>query len=302
MMRKAAVVAVLALAAGLARAEDDFMTKVTDKYVDSNGVKIHYVTAGKGPLIVFIHGFPDFWYSWHNQMEGLMSDYTVCALDTRGYNLSDKPEGVENYDMSLLVGDVAAVIKAEGAEKAVIVGHDWGGAIAWSFAAMVPQMTDKLIIVNLPHLECMARELANNPAQQANSQYARNFQKPDSHKQLNATMLATMVSRGDPDLKAKYQTAFENSSFDSMMNYYRRNYPSGTDGAQRPSLPKIQMPVLQFHGLTDTALMPGGLNNTWEYLEKDWTLVTFPGVGHWSHHEKPKEVTDMMRAWLKLHE
>jgi pimeloyl-ACP methyl ester carboxylesterase len=116
-------------------------------------------------------------------------------------------------------------------------------------------------------------------------------------------MLATMVSRGDPDLKAKYQTAFENSSFDAMMNYYRRNYPKGADEAgASPELPKIQVPVLQFHGLADTALLPGGLNNTWDYLEKDWTLVTFPGVGHWAHHEKPQEVTDMMRAWLKLHE
>ena len=301
MLRKAVIGWIVALVCATAQA-DDFMTKVSDHYADSNGVKIHYVKAGQGPLIVFIHGFPDFWYSWHNQMEGLMSDYTVVALDTRGYNLSDKPTGVENYDMSLLVGDVAAVIKSEGAEKSVIVGHDWGGAIAWSFAAMMPQMTDKLIIVNLPHLDCMARELANSPAQQANSQYARNFQAPDSHTRLNATMLATMVSRGDPDAKAKYQKAFENSSFDSMMNYYRRNYPSGAEAGGERRLPKIKMPVLQFHGLTDTALMPGGLNNTWDYLEKDWTLVTFPGVGHWAHHEKPKEVTDMMRAWLKLHE
>jgi pimeloyl-ACP methyl ester carboxylesterase len=235
-------------------------------------------------------------------MEGLMSDYTVVALDTRGYNLSDKPAGVENYDMTLLVGDVAAVIKAEGAQKAVIVGHDWGGAIAWSFASAMPQMTDKLIIVNLPHLDCMARELATNPAQQSNSQYARDFQAPDSHTRLNATMLASMVSRGDPDAKAKYQKAFENSSFDSMMNYYRRNYPSGEAAGGEPRLAKIKMPVLQFHGLTDSALLPGGLNNTWDYLESDWTLVTFPGVGHWAHHEKPQEVTDMMRAWLKLHE
>jgi pimeloyl-ACP methyl ester carboxylesterase len=301
MMRKAAMAACLLLSSGAYAG--DFMSKVTDQYVDSNGVKIHYVKAGQGPLIVFIHGFPDFWYSWRHQMEGLMNEYTVVALDTRGYNLSDKPEGVENYDMSLLVGDVAAVIKNEGAQKAVIVGHDWGGAIAWSFAAMLPQMTDKLIIVNLPHLDCMARELANNPAQQANSQYARNFQQPDSHTRLNATMLATMVSRGDPEAKEQYQKAFENSSFDAMMNYYRRNYPKGADEAGgAPRLPRIQMPVLQFHGLTDTALLPGGLNNTWDYPEKDWTLVTFPGVGHWAHHEQPSEVTNMMRAWLKLHE
>jgi len=279
---------------------EDFMKKVTDHYADSNGVKIHYVKAGQGPMILFIHGFPDFWYTWHKQMEGLMDSYTVVALDTRGYNLSDKPEKQEDYAMPLLVGDIAAVIKAEGRDKSVIVGHDWGGAIAWSFAAMMPQMTDKLIIFNLPHLECMARELANNPDQQKNSGYARQFQQPGSEKMLNATMLATMVSNGDPDLKAKYQEAFDRSSLAGMMNYYRQNYPK--EGAEGPGvqLPKIQMPVLQFHGLNDTALMPGGLNNTWEYLEQDWTLVTYPGVGHWSQHERAQESTAMIRAWLAM--
>jgi len=283
---------------------DDFMKKVEDKYADSNGVKIHYAKAGKGPLIVFVHGFPDFWYTWHVQMEGLMDSYTVCAMDTRGYNLSDKPEKQTDYAMPLLVGDVAAVIKAEGAEKAVVVGHDWGGAIAWSFAAMMPQMTDKLIIFNLPHLECMARELANSPDQQKNSGYARNFQKPDSEKMLSATMLATMVSNGDADLKAKYEEAFGRSSLAGMMNYYRQNYPKpeGEGGAPPVKLPKIQMPVLQFHGLNDTALMPGGLNSTWEHLDKDWTLVTYPGVGHWSQHEKAAESTAMIKAWLAMHQ
>lgn len=278
---------------------EDMIAK--DMYADSNGVKIHYVKAGQGPLIVFIHGFPDFWYTWHVQMEGLKDSYTVCAMDTRGYNLSDQPEGEENYDMALLVGDVAAVIKAESQEKAVIVGHDWGGAIAWSFAATMPQMTDKLIIFNLPHLEGMARELANNPEQQKNSTYARNFQKPDSEKMLNATMLASMVSHGDAGLKAKYQEAFDRSSLAAMMNYYRRNYPKEGGTAPAVHLPKIQAPVLQFHGLKDTALMPGGLNNTWEYLDQDWTLVTYPGVGHWSQHEKANESTAMIKAWLAMH-
>lgn len=299
MQKLIAVVAAFAVCAG-AYAED-FMKKVTDHYADSNGVKIHYVKAGEGPMILFIHGFPDFWYSWHNQMEGLMDEYTVVAMDTRGYNLSDKPEKQEDYAMPLLVGDVAAVIKAEGQAKSVIVGHDWGGAIAWSFAAMMPQMTDKLIIFNLPHLECMARELANNPDQQKNSGYARRFQEPGSEKMLNATMLATMVSNGDADLKAKYEEAFGRSSLAGMMNYYRQNYPkAGADGPG-VKLPKIQMPVLQFHGLNDTALMPGGLNNTWDYLEKDWTLVTYPGVGHWSQHERPAESTAMIKAWLAMH-
>jgi pimeloyl-ACP methyl ester carboxylesterase len=204
--------------------------------------------------------------------------------------------------MELLVSDVAAVIKNEGREKAVIVGHDWGGGIAWSFAAAMPQMTDKLIIVNLPHLENMARELQNNPQQHANSVYARNFQKPDSHKMLNATMLATMVSQGDPDKKAKYQAAFEASSMDAMMNYYRANYPREPYSENVVDIPNIHCPVLQFHGLDDTALLPGGLNDTWDHLDADWTLVTMPNTGHWSHHERPELVTETMKWWLKMRE
>lgn len=108
----------------------DLMDRVEHGYADSNGVKIHYASIGEGPLVVMIHGFPDFWYSWRHQMEVLSSDFQVVAIDQRGYNKSDQPEGDENYDMRYLVGDVAAVIRHLGRDKATIVGHDWGGAVA----------------------------------------------------------------------------------------------------------------------------------------------------------------------------
>jgi pimeloyl-ACP methyl ester carboxylesterase len=250
--------------------------------------------------VVFIHGFPDFWYSWKHQMEGLSSEYTVVAMDTRGYNKSDKPEGGKHYAMPNLVEDVAAVIRAEKSESAIVVGHDWGGMIAWSFAMAHPEMTEKLIIVNLPHPKGLINELATNPDQQKNSAYARNFQKPDSHKMLNANMFASMVSRGDEELKGYYLTAFENSSFDAMMNYYRQNYPKEPYDKESTDFAPIKMPVLQFHGLNDSALLPGGLNDTWNNLEKDFTLVTIPGVGHWSHHEAADMVTDTMKWWLAM--
>lgn len=198
----------LLCAATPAFAADD----VEHRYAQNDGVKIHYVAMGEGPMVVFIHGFPDFWYSWRHQMNGLKDDYRVVALDTRGYNKSDKPERQEDYDMSLLVQDVAAVIKAEGGEKAVIVGHDWGGAIAWRFALTLPQMAEKLVIVNLPHPKGFLRELANNPEQLANSQYARDFQHPDSHKKLDARTLAGFVAK-DEETRARYIEAFERQNF-----------------------------------------------------------------------------------------
>lgn len=278
---------------------DDWWESVEHKYADSQGVRIHYAMSGAGPLVVFIHGFPDFWGSWHHQMKGLSSEFSVAAMDTRGYNLSDQPQGLEKYQMSALVGDVAAVIRAENRDKAIIVGHDWGGAIAWAFAANQPQMTDKLIIVNLPHIACLARELMKeDSAQHRSSAYARMFQGENSHKALSTQMLVGIVAPKSPELKQKYTEAFERSNFESMMNYYRCNYPR--EPYQMPELPKIEVPVLQFHGLQDTALLPPALNQTWEYLTQDWTLVTLPGVGHWAHQQAADKVTDTMLWWLKM--
>ena len=117
-------------AAQTAAAPADLFDRVTHGYATSEGgVKIHYASLGSGPLVVMIHGFPDFWYSWRHQMAALADRFQVVAIDQRGYNLSDKPKGVESYDAALLVGDVAAVVRHLGRDRATIVGHDWGGVV-----------------------------------------------------------------------------------------------------------------------------------------------------------------------------
>ena len=274
----------------------DIEARVEHGYADSNGVKIHYASLGKGPLMVMIHGFPDFWYTWRDQMAELSSHYQAVAIDQRGYNLSGKPKGVDNYDMSLLVADVAAVIKHLGREKAIIVGHDWGGAVAWTFATYLPQMTDKLIILNLPHPRGLRRELANNPQQQKNSQYARNFQQEGAHLKLTAEGLSAWVK--DPQAKQKYVEAFRRSDIEAMLNYYQKNYPRGTSPEDTSPLVKVKAPVLMIHGLNDQALLPGALNNTWEWLESDLTLVTIPGAGHFVQQDASDLVTRSMKMWL----
>lgn len=277
----------------------DWIDKLEHKVVDNQGVKIHYVKAGTGPLVVFVHGFPDYWYSWRHQLQGLQDESTVVALDTRGYNLSDKPESEEQYDMPLLVSDVLAVIKNEGQSKATLVGHDWGGVICWSAAAAHPEVVENLVIVNLPHLACLARELqAENSAQHKASQYARSFQNKESHKFLNAEILANIVPTQSPEDRQRYKEAFEKSSMSGLMSYYRRNYPK--EPYQIPQIPKMQMPVLQFHGLADKALLAPALNNTWEHLAKDWTLVTLPATDHWAHVQQADKVTQTMRWWLRM--
>jgi epoxide hydrolase 4 len=276
----------------------DIEKRVEHGYADSNGVKIHYAALGdkKNPLIVMIHGFPDFWYSWREQMDALSKDYYVVAIDQRGYNLSDKPKGVENYDMKLLVADVAAVIKHLGREKAIIVGHDWGGAVAWTMAIYTPQLVEKLIILNLPHLRGLSRELANNPQQQKNSQYARNFQQPDAHTKLTAEQLVSWVK--DPEAKKRYIEAFKRSDFEAMLNYYKRNYPREPYKEDASPVVKVKAPVLMIHGLDDWALLPGALNNTWEWLEKDLTLVTIPGAGHFVQQDASEMVNRTIKMWL----
>lgn len=289
----------LFLPAASALAAEDIESKIEHGYADSGGVKIHYAALGdkKNPLVVMIHGFPDFWYTWREQMAVLSPDYYCVAIDQRGYNLSDKPKGVENYDMRLLVGDVIAVIKHLGREKAIIVGHDWGGAVSWSLAMGAPQYVDKLIILNLPHLRGLSRELANNPEQQKNSQYARNFQKEGAEKTLTAEAIAFWVK--DPEAKKKYIEAFKRSDFEAMLNYYKRNYPREPYTEDKSPLVKVKMPVLMIHGLGDTALLPGALNNTWDYLEQDLTLVTIPKASHFVQQDASDLVSRSMKMWLK---
>ena len=273
--------------------------KVKDGYAESSGVKIHYASIGSGPLIVMIHGFPDFWYSWRDQMAALSDRYQCVAIDQRGYNLSDKPKGVENYRLPLLVGDVAAVVKSLGRDKAIIVGHDWGGMVAWNFALMHPEMTDKLIILDLPHPRGLSRELAHNPEQQKNSQYARNFQQPDAASKVNAEGLARRIT--DPEAHAKYLEAFQRSDIEAMLNYYKANYPREPYVEDTSPVVKVQAPVLMFHGLKDTALLSGALNNTWDWVAQDLTLVTVPSAGHWVQTDASDLVSKTMKAWLSIH-
>lgn len=284
----------------------DVAEDVQHHFADNEGVKIHYVSLGekKRPLVVMLHGFPDFWYTWRNQMPALAEDHYVVAMDLRGYNKSDKPAGVDKYSMAVLMSDVNAVIKAAGYEKAIIVGNDWGGAISWNLAAYYPNRVERLIICNLPHMKGLSRELANNPKQQENSAYAREFQKEGAHKKLSAQMLAGIVagSRSD-EVKAKYLAAFEKSDIEAMLNYYKANYPrvgkGGGSSGSPPAMPNIKCPTLVIHGLKDKALLASGLNNNWEWIDNELTILTLPNADHFVQQDAPERVTKAMTNWLK---
>ena len=309
-MRTAAatLAASLLMLAGLSGQPADVFDRVKHGYATSEaGVKIHYATLGAGPLVVMIHGFPDFWYTWRHSMEALSDTFQVVAIDQRGYNLSDKPKGVESYDLRLLVTDVAAVIRHLGRDRATIVGHDWGGMVAWQCAMNLPGMTERLIVLNLPHPMGLLRELASNPEQIANSDYARTFQRGSPTdatiffgRPMTPETLSGWVT--DAAVRKRYVEAFRRSDFEAMLNYYKANYPkgSGADAPPLPQLPKVKVPVLMFHGLDDRALHRNALAGTWDWLEKDLTLVTVPGVGHFVQQDAAELVTSTMKWWLTM--
>ena len=279
----------------------DLFEEVEHHTANSDGIKIHYVATGPSdaPLVVMIHGFPDFWYTWRSQMEALRNDYRVIAVDLRGYNHSDKPDGVESYRLELLTSDIAAVIANTGRESATVVGHDWGGAVAWSLAMNQPARVENLIILNLPHPKGLSRELANSEAQQQASGYAFFFQQPDSHKQLTADQLVGISqTNADEQTKARYLEAFNNSSIEAMINYYKANYPRPGEEFMA-EYPQVQMPVLMFHGLADTALLPGALSGTWDWVDNTLTLITIPGVNHWVQRDAAAQVNENMIDWLE---
>ena len=299
-----AVVATLVVGLGLisaggAMAGEDVFDRVEHHYADSDGVKIHYTTLGSGPAILFVHGFPDFWYTWRDQMAGLSDSYTTVAMDMRGYNKSDKPEEVGDYAMNYLLADVAAVIDDLGQGKVILVGHDWGGAICWRFAMEHADKVDKLVICNLTHPKGYANVIANaTEEQRKNTNYARNFASSEPGGTQSATMFLGMVSGESETVKKHYKMGLENSNYDSMINYYRANYGGAATG-ETPEMPNLTMPVLQFHGLQDTAVDKDGLMRTWDWIDKDYTLVTLPDVGHWVQRDGSEVVTNTMKWWLQ---
>ncbi|MBB77107.1 MAG: alpha/beta hydrolase [Planctomycetaceae bacterium] len=266
---------------------------------DSTGVKIHFVHAGEGPLLIMVHGFPDYWYTWRDQIPALAQSFHVVAIDQRGYNKSDQPKAIEDYRVEKLVGDVNAVMTHLGAPSATILGHDWGGMVAWNYAMAHPTKTDRLVILNLPHPRGLLRELRENPQQVKNSQYARNFQQPQAAALLTAQGISTWVR--EPAARQRYIEAFQRSSFEGMLNYYKANYPRPPYEENEAVRRRVKCPTLLIHGLEDKALLAGALNGTWRWIDNELTLVTIPGAGHFVHRDKPKQVTRALVGWLKTH-
>ena len=284
-----------------------------DGYAEVNGVRLHYVEQGKGPLILFLHGFPEFWYAWKDLLADFGRDHHAVALDMRGYNLSAKPEAVDSYRMPDLVEDVRALAVKLKARKFVLVGHDWGGVVAWAFAAQHPEMLDRLVIINAPHPTVFARELASNPAQQKASAYFNLFASPQAELFLSqnnyAGMLQAFGSALNDEDKKMYLAAWNQpGGLTGGLNYYRAAQlrspmegAPGQNGAPAPAiqaLPPINVSTLVIWGEKDTALLTGNLNGLDEVV-KPLSIQRVPDGSHWLVHEKPAQVIQYIRDFLK---
>jgi pimeloyl-ACP methyl ester carboxylesterase len=279
-----------------AEALTSFESAVTHHVAVNNGVHIHYAAAGEGPLVVFVHGFPDHWLSWWQQMTAFADAYRVVAIDQRGFNLSDQPEEVGDYGTDHLVGDIRAVLAQERVGRATIIGHDWGGFVAWHAAMDAPELVERLVVLNMPHPWAVSRELAHNPQQAAASQYAQRYREPEADVRLARDALSYWVP--EPAYRTRLNTAMAASSLRAMLNFYRANYPPTPYQDQPDPPPRVQAPTLCVYGLDDPFLLPEGLNQTWQWVDNEVTIVTIPRAGHFVHHDRPDRVTAALRIWL----
>lgn len=290
------------------------MTTLAHHTAHLNGIDIHYVEAGSGPLMLFVHGFPDFWRVWIDQLAHFSKSHRVVALDMRGFNLTSKPKEPEAYRARHLVEDVRQLILHLGAKSAIIVAHDWGGAAIWNFAAQHPDMVEKLVIMNSPHTMTFVRELVNNPDQQKASAYMNFFRRPEAEQVMREDTfrrLFQMFGRGnlrtlDEAEKQAYIDAW--STPDGVaggLNYYRATpmYPPLPDdpGPANLTLDPAQFhvtaPTLVLWGMSDTALLPALLDGLGDHVP-DLRVEHMPGVSHWPMREKPDEVNRLIADFV----
>lgn len=287
-----------------------------------NGIKLHCVSEGAAdaPLMLFVHGFPEYWYAWKSQLEEFGRDHRAVAFDLRGHNISDKPEGVAAYRPKPLMEDLRQLIEhlqANRTDKScILVAHDWGGAIAWTFAAALPQYVKKLVIINAPHTIPFARALASDPVQQEASHYMLLLRHAKAERVLEANnyeRLLKMFSRtadgrcalSDEEIPLYREAWSQPGALTCVLNLYRASplYPPTPDDPGAASLKldpaalTVLVPTLVIWGEADTALGTTLLDGL-EDVVPDLRIKRIPEGSHWVIHEQPRQVSAAIREFL----
>ena len=282
---------------------------VTHHFATLGNLRLHYAEAGSGPLVILLHGFPDFWYSWRNQIEPLAAaGFRVVAPDMRGYNLSDKPVGIEAYTADRIADDVARLIQALGAEKASIVGHDWGGVVGWQLAMQQTKCVEKLVILNVPHPVRFLRGI-RDPRQLARSWYVFFFQIPwlpeRMFRALNFRSLKKALRNDttrpdaftEEDLDRYAEAWSQPGAMTSSINYYRAALRYGRETV-RSHAKRIDLPVLILWGDRDRYVRPQLAEPDSQWVT-NFTLHRFPHASHWVHMDVPQRVNQLLIEFLR---
>jgi epoxide hydrolase 4 len=279
-----------------------------------SGLKMRIARAGAGPLIVMLHGFPECWYSWRYQLHAFSDCFDCVAPEMRGYGETDAPVGVANYTLDKLVGDVADLVYALGRDRAVIVGHDWGGAVAWATALLRPEIVERLIVLNCPHLKRFREELRSNPRQMLRSWYMLFFQLPvlpeAALRARNFAAIDNLFKKGTArrgsisnDDMNYFRAAFRNPySMTAAVNYYRANFRTGLLGRVRQSDwidRKIAAPTLVIWGEQDFALGKELTHNMERLFTGSFELRCISESGHWVQQEQPEQVNAYIGDFLR---
>ncbi|MFN2227568.1 MAG: alpha/beta fold hydrolase, partial [Anaerolineae bacterium] len=257
------------------------------------------------------HGFPECWYSWRHQIPALArAGYRVIVPDQRGYNLSDKPAGAAGYQIDHLTGDVLGLIRALGHERATVVAHDWGGAVAWRFAMDYPQAVERLVVMNAPHPVAFARALGSDWSQRLKSWYMLAFQVPWLPEALlglspRATarlfFRGTAVRRGafsEADLEVMAAALAQPGALPAMIHWYRAAFRLRPARRAKPTRAVIEAPTLLLWAEEDVALGKG-LTYGLEHWVPDLEIHYIPDCGHWVQNEAPQEVNERLLAFLE---
>ncbi len=276
----------------------DILKNIEERYIETNRIKLHTIIVGTGKPLIMLHGFPEFWYCWSKIIPLLKDDFKLIIPDMRGYNLSDKPKGVDNYKMEILLEDIKGLSEELGLSKFNLAGHDWGGAIAWIFAEKYPELINKLIILNAPHHTIFSQKLRTNKEQQKASFYIFEFYKPNGEQfiiQNNYEQLRKFVfTKGFNDFdKEKYLEAWSQpGAIEGGVNYYRANQ------SFREWAGIIEVPTLVLWGMKDKALTPQLLDGLSEYV-KDLQIERNEESSHWITHEAPEFVSSKIREFIQ---